>query len=140
MRFREPKTASLLLGIAGSSLAILSGIIRLRKPRRSSSAPPVQDPLRAPLLNADQLEQHARVLAHVHQTVLQPGHIDRIQRNVDQNARLLLEAREALAADARASRILSPAAEWLLDNFYIVADQIHEIRVDLPQGYYQRLP
>jgi cyclic beta-1,2-glucan synthetase len=35
---------------------------------------------------------------------------------------------------------ISPAAEWLLDNFPIVEEQIREIREDLPKSYYFELP
>ena len=33
-----------------------------------------------------------------------------------------------------------PAAEWLLDNYHLVQEQIREIRDDLPPGYYRQLP
>jgi len=33
-----------------------------------------------------------------------------------------------------------PAAEWLLDNYHLVEDQVREIRDDLPPGYYRQLP
>ena len=33
-----------------------------------------------------------------------------------------------------------PAAEWLLDNYHLVEEQIREIRDDLPPGYYRQLP
>ncbi len=33
-----------------------------------------------------------------------------------------------------------PGAEWLLDNYYIIAEQIAEIRVDLPRRFYRELP
>jgi hypothetical protein len=36
--------------------------------------------------------------------------------------------------------ILSYAAEWLLDNFYIVQQAVRQIREDMPTGCYRRLP
>jgi cyclic beta-1,2-glucan synthetase len=33
-----------------------------------------------------------------------------------------------------------PAAEWLLDNYHLVEEQVREIRDDLPPGYYRQLP
>src|SRR5438093_1574807 len=33
-----------------------------------------------------------------------------------------------------------PAAEWLVDNFHVVEDQLREIRDDLPAGFYRELP
>jgi cyclic beta-1,2-glucan synthetase len=35
---------------------------------------------------------------------------------------------------------ISPAGDWLLDNFYIVQEHIREIRTNLPRGYYEELP
>jgi hypothetical protein len=31
---------------------------------------------------------------------------------------------------------MTPAAEWLLDNFYVVEEQLREIRDDLPAGFH----
>jgi cyclic beta-1,2-glucan synthetase len=53
-----------------------------------------------------------------------------------------LQAREPVAGNSRpagADRFLA-GAEWLLDNYYIITDQIREIRVDLPRRYYAELP
>ncbi len=33
-----------------------------------------------------------------------------------------------------------PAAEWLLDNYHLVEEQLRQIRDDLPPGYYRQLP
>ena len=35
---------------------------------------------------------------------------------------------------------ITPAAEWLADNYYLVEREIHEIRTALPPGYYRQLP
>src|SRR4030095_14893216 len=40
----------------------------------------------------------------------------------------------------RNGRTISPAAEWLVDNFHIVEEQLREIREDLPRSYYHELP
>src|SRR5258707_1980568 len=34
----------------------------------------------------------------------------------------------------------SSAAEWLLDNFFVLQQAIRQIREDMPSGYYQQLP
>ena len=34
----------------------------------------------------------------------------------------------------------APDAEWLIDNFYIVEEQLREIHDDLPRRYYRELP
>src|SRR5687768_14035462 len=35
---------------------------------------------------------------------------------------------------------LSYAAEWLLDNFFLIQQAIRQAREDMPTGYYQQLP
>ena len=35
---------------------------------------------------------------------------------------------------------ITPAAEWLIDNFHLVERQIREVRLDLPPAYYRQLP
>ena len=37
-------------------------------------------------------------------------------------------------------KTITPAAEWLVDNFHIVDEQVREIIDDLPSGYYTKLP
>jgi cyclic beta-1,2-glucan synthetase len=37
-------------------------------------------------------------------------------------------------------RAITPAADWLVDNYYLVERQIREIRASLPPGYYRQLP
>jgi cyclic beta-1,2-glucan synthetase len=56
------------------------------------------------------------------------------------NAAVLLASHRTIAKAADERRAITPAAEWLLDNYYLVAKQIHDIRTDLPPGYYRQLP
>ncbi|GLK84447.1 glycosyl transferase [Ancylobacter defluvii] len=56
------------------------------------------------------------------------------------NASVLLAAYRAAAADAEAGCTVVPAAEWLLDNYHLIEEQVREIRDDLPPGYYRQLP
>ena len=46
----------------------------------------------------------------------------------------------AIAEAIREERAITPAAEWLVDNFHIVDEQLREIRDDLPPGFYRELP
>ena len=46
----------------------------------------------------------------------------------------------AIVKATYAHQSITPAAEWLLDNFHVVDEQIREIRDDLPPGFYRKLP
>lgn len=52
--------------------------------------------------------------------------------------RILADAFTRLSAEARDD--LGPADEWLLDNYYVVLEQLQEVRANLPGGYYRELP
>ena len=53
---------------------------------------------------------------------------------------MLLHCYRELAAVIREERAITPAAEWLVDNFHIVDELLREIREDLPPGFYRELP
>jgi cyclic beta-1,2-glucan synthetase len=56
------------------------------------------------------------------------------------NGRVLLESYRATAQAIREERAITPASEWLVDNYHIVDEQLREIHDDLPSGYYRELP
>ena len=44
------------------------------------------------------------------------------------------------ATDVEAGASITPAAEWLLDNHYLVEESIQEVRRDFPRKFYRQLP
>ena len=95
--------------------------------------------LRAELFSAEQMEQQGVALAKQHK--LSPrSSSDRLLKRLDENAGLLLQACEALAAQAKGNRRISPAGEWLLDNYYLIEEQIRTAQRHLPKGYNRELP
>ncbi|MDP1580876.1 MAG: glucoamylase family protein, partial [Candidatus Didemnitutus sp.] len=97
-----------------------------------------QPPLRAELFSVEQLARHARDLATSHQ--IAPDHRSNpLLAQLDLNeARLRAFNRETIAVGP--SRKVTPAAEWLLDNFYLIEEQIQMARRHLPRGYSRELP
>jgi cyclic beta-1,2-glucan glucanotransferase len=59
---------------------------------------------------------------------------------VEDNGRVLRESYRVIAHAIREERAITPAAEWLVDNFHVVDEQLREIRDDLPPGFYRELP
>src|SRR5271167_1172602 len=103
-------------------------------------APEEEQPIRAELFSVERLEQHAETLAAA-QTVTQTSDEGRpLLPRVLENGRILLEYYRATAKAISRERAITPASEWLVDNFYLVEEQLREIRDDLPPGFYRRLP
>lgn len=102
--------------------------------------PRSEDPLSEELYSIERLEQFATTLARDHKIADNPRRRGLLLARLEENGRKLLAAYHALAEAIRQERTISPAAEWLVDNFHIVEEQVREIREDLPKGYYYELP
>jgi cyclic beta-1,2-glucan synthetase len=63
-----------------------------------------------------------------------------LRKRLDDNAAVLLAAYRASAVELECGRGVEPAAEWLLDNYHVVEEQVRQIRDDLPPGFYRQLP
>jgi cyclic beta-1,2-glucan synthetase len=57
-----------------------------------------------------------------------------------ENEREILRVYRATAADVEAGATITPAAEWLLDNHYVIEEAIQEVRRDFPKKFYRQLP
>ena len=98
-----------------------------------------ETPLRAELFSADQMEQHGKDLAGTHR--LSSGRApDRLLARLAENEGVLRNACSVLSAAVNANRRITPAGEWLLDNFYLVEEQIRTARRHLPKRYSSELP
>jgi cyclic beta-1,2-glucan synthetase len=98
-------------------------------------------PLRDELLSIELLEDRARALAGRFTVDPRPGRAARRSRpRLEANARLLATAYTTLAQDVRRGEFVTPAGEWLLDNYHLVAAEIRDVRHNLPRDYYLELP
>jgi cyclic beta-1,2-glucan synthetase len=100
----------------------------------------LEEPIRGELFSTERLEQHAESLAAVQAATTISGPGRPFIPRVLENGRVLLEYYRAIARAIHQEQLITPAAEWLVDNFYIVEEQLREIRDDLPAGYYRELP
>jgi hypothetical protein len=96
-------------------------------------------PLRAALLSAGQMEAHARTLSKQHVLLAEPGP-ELLLGRLRENQSLLDDATERLTAMVRDGLPISPAGEWLLDNYYLIEEHVRLARRHLPRGYSRRLP
>ena len=95
--------------------------------------------LRAELFSVDQLRRHAASLAQGHD-IGSRRRPDRLLRRLADNERVLVVAHEVVGKAAAGGRRVALAAEWLLDNFWVIEQQIVLARRHLPPGYSRQLP
>src|SRR4030066_366185 len=96
-------------------------------------------PLRSELFSREQMEQHGKTLAGLHKLGLEPARNQLLTR-LDENESVLLGVRNLLTEAIKSTRRIKPAGEWLLDNFYLIEEQIRTARRHLPKGYSRELP
>jgi cyclic beta-1,2-glucan synthetase len=98
-------------------------------------------PIRAELFGTERLEHHAESLASAQSVASgEPPRVAGLNRRVQENAEVLLDAYRVCAKAVQDGQPIAPAAEWLLDNFHLVEQQLRQIADDLPPGYYRQLP
>ena len=92
-------------------------------------------------MSVEGLEERAKTLAALF-TLLPSGRSrghDPLPR-LGANLRLLASAYRCLADDVHRGVAVTPAAEWLLDNYHLVEAEARAVRRDLPEGYFRTLP
>jgi len=95
--------------------------------------------LRAELFSIEQLKRHAVTLVAQHGIDAHPGP-DRLLPRLADNARVLLAAYDVVTAAVMPGQRIVPSEAWLLDNFYLIEQQINLARRHLPRGYSRQLP
>ncbi len=119
-----------------------SRILRFLRLRDDGSDRKLVGPIRGEVFGADRLARHARSIARKHRLLpprKQRGHGPLLDR-LNDTQRVLQDVHERLADASERSIDISPAGDWLLDNWYIIQEHVREIRTNLPAGYYQELP
>ena len=109
--------------------------------RTSTKGPWASDELiREELFAPDRLRRHAETLAEAQTVTSRKRRGHPLARRLRENERVLLNAYRAIATSVESGRAITPAAEWVLDNYHIIEEQIFEVRGDLPAGYQRQLP
>jgi cyclic beta-1,2-glucan synthetase len=126
--------------LIAATYIILSGIIiylliLLRK-RRTDFCIDVRDTT----LAAEELQKHAMEIARNHLVGKSSRSLNWLVRRLNENYGVITGVYKAMNSDIKESFPTAPAAEWLLDNFYIIAEQVRFIGKNLSRGRYSKLP
>jgi cellobiose phosphorylase len=105
---------------------------------RTAHPPAGESPLRAELFSIEQLERQAEILVASHEVITRKGSNQLLAR-LAQNEEVLRSFNRATLRVTQ-SRNVTPAAEWLLDNFYLIEEQVQMARRHLPKDYSRELP
>lgn len=96
--------------------------------------------LRDASLTSEELEEHARENAREHAVSRKRNVLNWPVPRMNNNYEFILSLYKRLNEDVQRKKAVPPAAEWLLDNFYILEEQVKGLRRDLNKRSYLRLP
>ncbi len=92
------------------------------------------------LLSTEQLRQHAILFAASQSPEPAQKPRQSILSFLRRREAFIEDVRRDLAQAVELNQSVTPAAEWLLDNAYIIQNHIYDIRRNLPKDYYRILP
>lgn len=96
--------------------------------------------MRSELLSTEQMEQHGKALASLHKLGPKIKPEQSLLARLAENESILFKVHKLTTKAVEANRQITPAGEWLLDNFYLIEEQIHTGKRHLPKGYSKELP
>jgi len=100
-----------------------------------------EEPSKSELQGFHYLKESAAALGHKHQSIQgkkRPN--EQLLKSFEDNARFIKKTYREVSGAAERGTMLAPVEEWLVDNYYLIAEQICEIREALPRKFYRRLP
>ena len=98
-----------------------------------------EEPLRAELFSSDQMERFAKTLASTHRLSTTPSQ-DHLLKRLADNEDILHIVRKLLTDSIKRKYQITPAGEWLIDNFYLVEEHIRNAKTHFPKDYSEDLP
>ena len=98
-----------------------------------------KEPFRSELYSSDQMNRHGNLLARSHKLMTRKSP-DQLLKRLDDNEKTLSEVRNLIAESIASGKNITPAEEWLLDNSYLVDEQVVIAKKHLPKGYSEGLP
>jgi cyclic beta-1,2-glucan synthetase len=133
-------TVSALASHGGSRTGRLASFVQRAFPDAAVASPWDERPIRDELFSLERLEEHARSLAAAQAVLAKSAGGDALSARLAKNESELVAAYRDVSDAVADGEAITPAAEWLIDNFHVVEEQIRGVRADLPRGYYRQLP
>lgn len=90
--------------------------------------------------NLEQLKQFAEEMAEKHYVAASNRKTRPRFPKLEDNIQILIQAYQSTNEEVKSKGNIIPAAEWLLDNFYIIEEQYKEIQYSIKKDLYRNLP
>ena len=96
--------------------------------------------IREASLTVEELEEHARNIALEHSVSSKKNILNWPLTRMNDSYSFIRQVYEELNMDIMNKRVLPATAEWILDNYYVIEEQVKGLRRDLSKKSYYDLP
>ncbi len=117
------------------AIVLLAGVIFFLRLRRNRDLN-----IRYASLTVEELEKRAKRMAQDHAISVKRNVLNWPITRMNENYELILALYKSLNEDINLKRSIPPAAEWLLDNFYVIEEQAKGVSTALTKKNYYQLP
>jgi cellobiose phosphorylase len=144
-----PGESLVLVSVPSERTAAVLELFRSGKPgqpatfvirERYADQPPASQPPRRERFAADQIKRHAQQLASGHHIAPHSGRAHPLWRRVRAAERTIDAISADLGEASQRDQTISLAAEWLLDNSYLIQRHIGDVERNLSRRLYDALP
>jgi len=102
--------------------------------------PRAEVPIRSTVLNEENLRRLGEALGRGEINYLLGLEAFDLRARIKENAECILRVYTSTNEAQARGESITPAAQWLLDNHYVVEETIHQIKRDIPRRFYRQLP
>ena len=96
--------------------------------------------LRQAIFTIEQLEMHARNLAHIEQSTVKKDECEPLTTRLEESEALIATCHNLMSRRLSSIHAELPAVEWLLDNHYLIEEQVYTTLKHFPKGFSRTLP
>lgn len=91
-------------------------------------------------VNKEGLEKHAEIIASEFTANKRANCRKKVMGSLDKSYDDIIKAYEYIDKDIRSKNDIVPAAEWMMDNLYLIEKEYKDIKLNMPRKYYTDLP
>jgi hypothetical protein len=92
-------------------------------------------------INKEELERHALEISQYYSDVSKKSNCKRkLIKSLDRSYEQIIKTYEYIDKQVKNNNEIVPAAEWMLDNLYLIEKEYKDIKHNMPVSYYKGLP
>ncbi|MCY6958910.1 GH36-type glycosyl hydrolase domain-containing protein [Clostridium brassicae] len=91
-------------------------------------------------INKEELDKHALDISNNSSNEKRASSRRKLIKSLDKSYENIIKGYEYIEDNAKYKKDVPPAAEWLLDNLYLIEKEYKHIKYNMPNKYYKHLP